>query len=304
MIAGRSVNKFLKPRLKEWITQLWREATTARLLTGPLHFLPCLVEDGIRSSFHVVANGLKSNGKVLMIIGAFLCATVFLTPYCKLLKDACPQTFVILTIGLGIFMVFAAHSLPLSQVMMCCASFLLLFCCTLLCADVVKFSFEHMEYISITSSPASEVDSCQKLPSVSCILTTILTSLAIIILEGHDNGVESMKHGAGCSNTQLRRLSTKIDHIPYKVMSRLCWKLDIKRDMHFDDFRMLGEKAGLDRDLINCIAQYENPTQKILMEWSSHPEATVGKLIELLKEDDLGRMDVAEVLEDWVNGEQ
>lgn len=64
VIAGRSVNIFLKPRLKEWITQLWQGATTARLLTGPLPFLPCLVEDGIRSSFHLVASGLKSNGKV------------------------------------------------------------------------------------------------------------------------------------------------------------------------------------------------------------------------------------------------
>ena len=96
-------------------------------------------------------------------------------------------------------------------------------------------------------------------------------------------------------------LSTSVKRIPLSVHGRICVMLNVKRDVKFDDFRMLAEKVGLDKDETNFIAQRENPTDEILKTWSKKPEATVGKLIEILKGKDLERMDVLKVLEDWVN---
>lgn len=97
------------------------------------------------------------------------------------------------------------------------------------------------------------------------------------------------------------RLSTMLAKLPLKVHAQLCMMLNIKRDLKFDDFRMLAEKLGFDRDFIRAIEQMTNPTDAILQNWSSSSEATVGNLIELLKGEDLERMDVAAILEAWVN---
>ena len=96
-------------------------------------------------------------------------------------------------------------------------------------------------------------------------------------------------------------LSASVKRIPLSVHGRICVMLNVKRDVKFDDFRMLAEKVGLDKDETDFIAQRENPTDEILKTWSKKPEATVGKLIEILKGKDLERMDVVKVLEDWVN---
>ena len=103
---------------------------------------------------------------------------------------------------------------------------------------------------------------------------------------------------------QLPALTTKIMHIPLKVYSRVCLMLNIRRELRFDDFRMLAEKVGLDGYEIRHIEQSENPTDVVLKTWSSSRNATVGRLIELLKDEDLKRMDVAEVLEKWQNDEE
>ena len=99
-------------------------------------------------------------------------------------------------------------------------------------------------------------------------------------------------------------LSTKVACIPLKVYSRVCLMLNIRRELRFDDFRMLAEKVGLDNYEINNIEQMENPTKDVLRTWSSSCDATVGRLIELLKDEDLKRMDVVEVLEKWVNNKE
>ena len=108
-----------------------------------------------------------------------------------------------------------------------------------------------------------------------------------------------VKQNAGQVKT---RLSTNVRELPYPVRRRVCSILNIKRDRDFDDFRMLAEKAGLGKDKIHNVEQTENsPTHAILTEWSiKSSEATVGKLIEMLKEKDFERMDVVKVLEDWV----
>ena len=93
----------------------------------------------------------------------------------------------------------------------------------------------------------------------------------------------------------------EVNNLPLKEYSKVCPMLNTKRDLKFDDFRMLAEKVGFSRDEIRMIEQGENPTDMVLQTWSSKREATVGNLIDLLTGEDLERMDVAKVLEDWVN---
>lgn len=101
------------------------------------------------------------------------------------------------------------------------------------------------------------------------------------------------------------RLSMSVKNLPLPVYSRVCLSLNVLRDMRWDDFRMLGEKVGLSRDEIDFIQQQRNPTDEILKTWSSNPhEATVAKLIELLKHKDFRRMDVAQILEEWVSSQE
>ena len=100
------------------------------------------------------------------------------------------------------------------------------------------------------------------------------------------------------------RLSTKVIDIPYAIYSEVCLKLNIKDQLSYKDFRMLGEKLGYERNVIDSLEQGEtNPTDELLQKWCNsnrHDQATVKRLIELLEEDDLGRMDVVEILENWV----
>ena len=96
------------------------------------------------------------------------------------------------------------------------------------------------------------------------------------------------------------RLSTSVKEIPLSVYGPLCLMLNVKRDVKFDDFWMLAEEVGLNRDETNFIEQLKNPTDEILKTWSKKSEATVGKLIDILKGEHLERMDVVKVLEDWV----
>ena len=103
------------------------------------------------------------------------------------------------------------------------------------------------------------------------------------------------KHG------DISRRKMGVSNLPFKEYSKVCRMLNIKRDLKFDDFRMLAEKVGFSRDEIRMIEQGENPTDTVLQTWSSKREATVGNLIDLLTGEDLERMDVAKVLEDWVN---
>ena len=104
------------------------------------------------------------------------------------------------------------------------------------------------------------------------------------------------------ANVMSKRLSMKVTEIPLKVYSVVCVKLNIEQTVRFNDFRMLAEKVGVTREETDVIKQrYENCTDQILKIWALKKEATVGKLIDLLKEDDFGRDDVVQPLQDWVN---
>lgn len=106
------------------------------------------------------------------------------------------------------------------------------------------------------------------------------------------------------TENQKKKLSVKATEMPYAVLSEVCKMMNIKDNLNYKDFRVLAEKMGLEKnDAVLFDQRSENPTHKILSVWvtKSYKEATVGKLIELLKE--MERMDAVEKLEDWVNEE-
>jgi len=88
----------------------------------------------------------------------------------------------------------------------------------------------------------------------------------------------------------------KVLDMPKKVYSTVCLKLNIKRDMSFDDFRMLAEALGMDRDKTTYSGQQINPTDFIFSEYN--PNVTVGELVTILHK--IERFDVEAVLKDWI----
>lgn len=96
------------------------------------------------------------------------------------------------------------------------------------------------------------------------------------------------------------RLSVNVKDMSYAVTRNICLKLNVIDEMLYKDFRMLGEKMGFDKDVTRNLKQKNNPTDELLQMWSVKPEATVQNLIALLKDNELQRMDVAKILEDWV----
>ena len=98
--------------------------------------------------------------------------------------------------------------------------------------------------------------------------------------------------------------STEVNDIPFTVYGEVCLKLNIRDEILWRDYRMLGEQLGISSDTICYLEQstpWPNPTDELLQMWSrdSGHQATVGRLIELLRESKM-RMDVVDILEDWV----
>ena len=89
----------------------------------------------------------------------------------------------------------------------------------------------------------------------------------------------------------------KVLDLPKKeVYSKICLKLNIRRDISFDDFRMLAEELGMDRDTTEYSGQQRNPTDFILSQYN--PNVTVGELVKILHK--IERLDVEAVLKDWI----
>ena len=93
----------------------------------------------------------------------------------------------------------------------------------------------------------------------------------------------------------LKKRDGAVKDMPFRVLVKICMKLNIISD-RFDDFRMVAEELGSDRDTIEWIGQRENPTYKLFTCY--HREVKVGRLIEVLHE--IKRKDAAKVLEDRV----
>ena len=109
--------------------------------------------------------------------------------------------------------------------------------------------------------------------------------------------------GGVSPQTKRSRLSTKVDNIPYSLLRDVCWKLNTSSCDGFSGFQILGERMKIERNFIEFCTQPQilNPANKILKRWCQKTrESTVEKLIEILKHKDLQRMDVVEILEDWV----
>jgi len=100
------------------------------------------------------------------------------------------------------------------------------------------------------------------------------------------------------------RLQTNVLDIPNALYRTVCIKLNSKDEISFNDYRMLCEKLGYDQTVARGLEQATtvNPTDELLWTWRTTRahEATVEKLINLLKEEDFCRMDVVTILEDWV----
>lgn len=111
--------------------------------------------------------------------------------------------------------------------------------------------------------------------------------------------------GKSSSSDQLKsnRLSTKVTDIPYAIIGKICLKLNAKDNIFYKDYRLLGEKMGYSKDVTRDLERKENPTDALFQLWSIKPEATVQNLIALLKDTDLERIDVATILENWVEGQ-
>jgi len=100
------------------------------------------------------------------------------------------------------------------------------------------------------------------------------------------------------------RLLTNVSDIPYSIYSKVCLKLNIKDELFYKDFRLLSEKMGYCKDVTRNLEQRVNPTDLLLKMWcKSNCQATVSRLIELLQDDEMERMDVVEILEKWVHKE-
>ncbi|XP_015764935.1 PREDICTED: uncharacterized protein LOC107343860 isoform X2 [Acropora digitifera] len=127
---------------------------------------------------------------------------------------------------------------------------------------------------------------------VALKIVVLFTLFSLKVVSTSEMGAKMTKVMA---KSTLDKSDWAVRYLPYRVLKQICTKLNI-RSQFFDDFRMVAEQFGMDKDTIECIGQSENPTYKIFT--SCHRDAKVGRLIQILHE--IGRVDVAKVLEDWV----
>ena len=77
-------------------------------------------------------------------------------------------------------------------------------------------------------------------------------------------------------------------------------KLDVRR-MFSDDFRMLADECGIDREFIQLLEQQKEPTNEVIKKWTGllGSQANVGAFIDIVKR--IERFDVTEMLEAWIS---
>lgn len=97
---------------------------------------------------------------------------------------------------------------------------------------------------------------------------------------------------------RTRLLSETMSAIPITFYRKICMKLDTFRRLSWNDFRLLAEKVGLDKDNIWWLEQSDNPTKLILQEFESQKDPSIGRFKAILEE--MERNDVVTVIEDWV----
>jgi len=75
-------------------------------------------------------------------------------------------------------------------------------------------------------------------------------------------------------------------------------KLDTRRELLWDDYRLLAEKIGLDRVDILWLEEQNNKTEFILQKFDAQEDPSIKRFEEILEE--MGRIDVITVIYDWV----
>lgn len=94
-------------------------------------------------------------------------------------------------------------------------------------------------------------------------------------------------------------LSKSMSAIPNKFYHKICIKLDTVRECFCDDFRLLGEKIGLDKDVTSWLGQRGNPTESIIQKFnSSKKNSCIGTFRAIIEEMD--RNDVVTVIDEWL----
>jgi len=94
------------------------------------------------------------------------------------------------------------------------------------------------------------------------------------------------------------RLSKRMSAIPIKFSRKICMKLDTPRELLWDDYRLLAEKIGLDKDDVSWLGQQDNKTEFILQKFDAQEDPSIRRFKEILEE--MGRNDVVTVIDDWV----
>lgn len=93
-------------------------------------------------------------------------------------------------------------------------------------------------------------------------------------------------------------LRKKVATIPYQFYYKICQKLDVLQNISWSDYRLLGEKVGVDKDAILWLKQMGNQTEEILQHFDSKRENCVERFKTILEE--MGRDDVIAVIENWI----
>lgn len=94
------------------------------------------------------------------------------------------------------------------------------------------------------------------------------------------------------TESRCSSLSVNVQDIPFYLLGKVCSILN-------KDVQTLGKLMGFNDDVMGSLVQKKNPSSELLNLWCSEThQATVGSFIELLRR--LDRMDVVEILEDWV----
>ena len=101
------------------------------------------------------------------------------------------------------------------------------------------------------------------------------------------------------TESRCSSLSVNVQDIPFYLLGKVCSRLNSGDEMYYKDVQTLGKLMGFNEDVMGSLVQKKNPSSELLDLWCSEThQATVGSFIEILRR--LDRMDVVEILEDWV----
>ena len=89
--------------------------------------------------------------------------------------------------------------------------------------------------------------------------------------------------------------------IPIEFRRKICMKLDIPRDLHWDDYRLLAEKVGLTADDISWLGQQNNKTERIIQKFDAQKDSSIRRFEAIL--DEMERNDVVAVIKEWIQHE-